>query len=451
MATVSYIPERKQTVGAMKAVMDYCMQEKKTVEPDTGIRFVSGVNCIGTNSFTEFLATKAAYRKLDGTQFYQYVQSFSPKESITPAQVHELALEFAAKAWPGHEILVCTHCDAAHIHSHFVINSVSVETGKKLRQNPNTLKELRKLSDETCEAHGFSVLPPKKRKTSEMSSREYRSAERGESWKLQLEIVIDRAMESACDLEHFIRLMRWEGYGVRWSDDRKYITYTTPEGFKCRDKKLHEDKYRKENMEYEFRIRKKIIEGNEGSPERNAGSGETGTARRGADGCQLEGTDRFSGGSDQGAGTASGHGIYACRPEGSSGLGEPSTGVSSGRGIGTGEGMGAALEGTDRGIRQADGTSGISGDGNGETGWEYAREIFLRNLTGADAASQSAEEAMLDFSDSQFDFGDLGVDAAYLAADLSEIIEEENDVEDCTTMHPVHEHKRKTGPAMGGM
>lgn len=116
MATISYIPEHKQAVGAMKAVMDYCMQEKKTVELDTGIRFVSGVNCIGASSFTEFLATKAAYRKMDGTQFYQYVQSFSPKEKISHAQAHEIALEFAAKAWPGYEVLVCTHCDAAHIH-----------------------------------------------------------------------------------------------------------------------------------------------------------------------------------------------------------------------------------------------------------------------------------------------------------------------------------------------
>lgn len=450
MATVSYIPEHKQTSGAMKAVMDYCMQEKKTVEPETGIRFVSGVNCIGANSFTEFLATKAAHQKMDGMQFYQYVQSFSPKEKISHAQAHEIALEFAAKAWPGHEVLVCTHCDAAHIHSHFIINSVSMENGKKLRQNPNTLKELRKLSDEICSARGFSIVPPKERKTSEMSSREYHSAERGESWKLQLEIVIDRAMESAREREHFIRLMGWEGYAVRWSDDRKYITYTTPDGFKCRDKKLHEDKYRKENMEYEFRIRKEIIEGNEGSPERNAGSGEAGTTRRGVDGCQLEGTDFFPGGSDQCAGTASGHGIYTCRPTGSGGLGEPGAGVFPERNNGTGEGLGAAPEGADRIIGQADGASGIGGDGDRETGWEYAREIFLRNLTGADAASQSAEEAVLDFSDSQFDFGDLGVDAAYLAADLSGIIEDE-DVEDCTTMRPVHEHKRKTGPAMGGM
>ena len=52
--------------------------------------------------------------------------------------------------------------------------------------------------------------------------------------------------------------MKSEGYAVRWEDSRKSITYTTPNGMKCRDNKLHEDKYLKEVMEYEFRIRKQL-------------------------------------------------------------------------------------------------------------------------------------------------------------------------------------------------
>ncbi|WP_294750690.1 hypothetical protein [uncultured Ruminococcus sp.] len=46
------------------------------------------------------------------------------------------------------------------------------------------------------------------------------------------------------------------GYDVKWEDSRKYITYICPNGRKCRDNKLHEATYRKENMEYEFEIRR---------------------------------------------------------------------------------------------------------------------------------------------------------------------------------------------------
>ena len=65
-------------------------------------------------------------------------------------------------------------------------------------------------------------------------------------------------MRFAGSREEFIALMKSEGYAVRWEESRKSITYTTPDGMKCRDNKLHEDKYLKEVMEYEFRIRKQL-------------------------------------------------------------------------------------------------------------------------------------------------------------------------------------------------
>ena len=45
------------------------------------------------------------------------------------------------------------------------------------------------------------------------------------------------------------------GYSVTWTDDRKYITYQCPNKMKCRDIKLHNDKYLKGSMENEFRYR----------------------------------------------------------------------------------------------------------------------------------------------------------------------------------------------------
>ena len=117
MATVMYIPEKKQSLGAMKGVMDYVCQEKKTRDPVTGQRFVTGVHCLGDNACREFLATKRTYGKTKGVNFYQYVQSFSPKEAVTLEKAHAIALEFAQKAWPGFEVLVATHRDAGHLHS----------------------------------------------------------------------------------------------------------------------------------------------------------------------------------------------------------------------------------------------------------------------------------------------------------------------------------------------
>lgn len=255
MATVTYIRESKQSISAMKGVIDYCCQDKKVYDEISNQRLVSGVNCDGENAFAEFLATKKSYKKTDGMNFYQYVQSFSPEENITPHQAHEIAIEFAEKAWTGYEVLVATHCDAQHIHSHFVINSVSFENGKKLRQNPNTLKSLRALSDEICGQHNLSTLEPYSKEGMKISTREYRTAVKGQSWKFKLMNDIDKAMNISGSKEDFINAMSIMGYSVTWTDDRKYITYQCPNKMKCRDIKLHNDKYLKGSMENEFRYR----------------------------------------------------------------------------------------------------------------------------------------------------------------------------------------------------
>lgn len=280
MATVTYIRESKQSISAMKGVIDYCCQDKKVYDEISNQRLVSGINCDGENAFKEFMATKKSYGKTDGMNFYQYVQSFSPEENITPQKAHEVALEFAERAWTGYEVLVATHCDAQHIHSHFVINSVSFENGKKLRQNPNTLKSLRALSDEICRQHNLSTLEPYSKDGMKISTREYRTAVKGQSWKFKLMNDIDKAMNISGSKEDFINAMSIMGYSVTWTDDRKYITYQCPNKMKCRDIKLHNEKYLKGSMENEFRYRQEQYFGKSQTEEQQLTDGDRTTIGR---------------------------------------------------------------------------------------------------------------------------------------------------------------------------
>ena len=119
MATLSYIREQEQNASAMKRVIRSCAQDHKVTDPETERRYVSGVNCDGENSFAEFMTTKKCFHKTNGIYFYQYTQSFSPDENITPATAHEIALEFAERAWLGHEVMVATHVDREHIQDEF--------------------------------------------------------------------------------------------------------------------------------------------------------------------------------------------------------------------------------------------------------------------------------------------------------------------------------------------
>ena len=200
-------------------------------------------------------STKLLHHKDGGVQFYHMVQSFPRGADVDPRAAHEAA-RLLAGYFEGCEVLVCTHVDREHIHSHCIINSINFETGKKVHMADEQIQELRVRNDQICEELGLPKFQRDEQKRSRgMSNAEYYTASKGESWKFELMRVIDECMRYAGSREEFLALLRSEGYDATWTDSRKNITYTTPDGRKCRDNKLHIEKYLKGNMEAEFGYR----------------------------------------------------------------------------------------------------------------------------------------------------------------------------------------------------
>ncbi len=263
MAIIHFINRPKsQNAKGLGFVLRYTMQDAKTAYE--GQKFVTGVNCTPASAATEFQNTKRLFHKTDGRQYYHFIQSFAVDEDISPTTAHEIALRLAEESekLKGFEMVISTHCDRDHIHSHFVMNSVSTETGKKFHISQSDIEQLMQVSDKLCMEYGLSVLTPATEKKSDsLTDREYRSAVKGQSWKLRLMAVIDDCMARARSKRHFIEMMEAEGYQVKWTAERKSITYTTPTGMRCRDDRLHEEKYLKRRMEDEFRIRAALLAG----------------------------------------------------------------------------------------------------------------------------------------------------------------------------------------------
>ena len=259
MAIVHFVNYKKgtQSRAAMRGVMLYVMQEKKSAWE--GETLVSGINCQPQSAYDDFLNTKLLYHKDGGVMFYHMVQSFPKGAAVDPRQAHEAARRLA-EYFEGCEVLICTHVDREHVHSHCVINSVNFETGKKLHMAKEQIQELMRRNDAICQEMGLPVFDAPTQQACGMSGAEYHTALKGQSWKLRLMNTIDECMKYATDKDAFVSLMAAEGYAVCWESSRKYITYTTPDGLKCRDSKLHEEKYCKEAMEHEFRIRAKLVQ-----------------------------------------------------------------------------------------------------------------------------------------------------------------------------------------------
>ncbi|MDY4784388.1 relaxase/mobilization nuclease domain-containing protein [Pygmaiobacter massiliensis] len=249
-----------QSRPGMRAVMHYAMRDDKTLWDSENL--VSGINCSPQTVYNDFISTKLLHGKDGNRMFYHMVQSFPKGEAVPPEVAHEMAVKLAAY-FKDYEVLVCTHTDRDHIHSHFIINSVSFETGRKFHISTPELEPIRQLNDALCMEYGFEVCQPKpkEKRVKSMKTSEYHAAAKGESWKMRLINTVDDCMKYAGSKDDFIQLMAFEGYAVKWTSSRKNITYTTPEGKKCGDDKLHETKYLKEMMELEFGIRQKIIAG----------------------------------------------------------------------------------------------------------------------------------------------------------------------------------------------
>ncbi|MEL7624842.1 MAG: relaxase/mobilization nuclease domain-containing protein [Clostridiales bacterium] len=278
MATVNFIPCKKQNAFSMRNEIEYILQDFKVcIEPEKFncdhtvnyqtysedadkigcIRLISGKDCCPETAFQEFMATKNSFKKADQTMFYHYDQAFKDGETISPKTAHEIAVKFAEDNYPDFEVIIATHVDNEHLHSHFIINSVSFKTGKKLHQGPKTLLKLRAYSDRICQQYGLTTLAPYSGgKSKSLASREYRAAAKGQSWKFSLMNAIDFAMKTSGTKADFIKNMERKGYAVKWTENRKYITYTCPNTMSCRDIKLHDNRYLKEMMEREFELRR---------------------------------------------------------------------------------------------------------------------------------------------------------------------------------------------------
>ena len=92
MATLNIIPETKQSPSAMRGVINYCLDEKKTFDINSGRKLITGVNCVPQNAYTEFMTTKAVYHQERGFIFITSLNRFLPKKKSHLSKYTKLEL-----------------------------------------------------------------------------------------------------------------------------------------------------------------------------------------------------------------------------------------------------------------------------------------------------------------------------------------------------------------------
>lgn len=241
MAVIKYLPGRKTLKGQIK----YLNKEGKT-----GKLLKTGINCTVDNIEREFTIVKNLYHKAEGKQYYHYTQAFSPSDNITAKKAHSLGKEWIENNIKGHQIYLVTHIDKEHIHNHFLINSVSYETGKKLHITPNKLEDMKKDSNRICKRESLSQINLKEKSKIYKTDEEYRMEQRGwETWKGQLRCTIDAEIKRAKSFDEFIKILEGE-YNIETKITKSGISFIHPEEKKSVSGKRLGQEYIKEYIEH---------------------------------------------------------------------------------------------------------------------------------------------------------------------------------------------------------
>lgn len=232
MAIVKFV-----TAGCpMNNIFPYVMRKEKT-----DVHLISGIHCSPDTVLQEFNYVKKKYRKEDGRTYFHIVQSFSPDDKLDAETAHEIGLRFA-EYFPGYQIFVATHRDTDHLHNHIIMNSVNMDNGKKFHQTASELAQVKEYSNRLCREYGLSETEAKS---------SFGSMPR---WKELLRKKAYNVANHTRSKEEFIWEMEMHGYKVDWKDGHKYITFTTPDGHKCRDNKLFAEQLLRKNLEIYFAL-----------------------------------------------------------------------------------------------------------------------------------------------------------------------------------------------------
>jgi hypothetical protein len=215
---VGYVLNDDKT--SLDDMLEYATNDDKTVTLKKAYK--TALNCNLETAYQDMMATKKRKNATGGRLGYHIIQSFAPGE-VTAEQAHEIAIELARRSFGDYEVVIGTHIDKEHIHSHIVVNSVSVVTGKKYRDTSADLFDgIRGVSDQICREHGLSiVVPEKERKT--LSYIEWLARQRKRVTQQSLiRMDIDDCINQAYDFGNFLVLMRLKGYEIKQG---KYISF----------------------------------------------------------------------------------------------------------------------------------------------------------------------------------------------------------------------------------
>ena len=244
MAIIKVVKRSGKTYTSLKKVLSYVGE--KAAE-------TYGINCNEDYKKVayEFFETKNYFNKISGRQYRHYIQSFSPEDEISKEKILEIAIKWAEESFHGHEVFIAIHDDKEHLHSHFIVNTVNFENGKKLHEKKNELELKKDINDKICLEYGIDNKSYHRKIGTVVSyakDKYYVMKKGGDITKLTVTIL--DILNKATSIEEFITLMAEEKYEVEWNETKKHVVFKVDNSI-LEGKK---NKFRLENLRKTFNL-----------------------------------------------------------------------------------------------------------------------------------------------------------------------------------------------------
>ncbi len=205
--------KRMAHYGSPKELIEYILDEKNDGEK---VAVASAINCNVETALSEFIRTQKMFNMQGNRVAYHIIQSFSPKDNITPEQANEIGKRLCEELYSDFQCVISTHNDRGHLHNHISLNAINLK-GRKLEDRLANEKEglygLSNTSDQIASGYGCYVMP--KRTFSKIKNKDYYYQYKEQSWKEKIRNDVNRIYQKCNSVEEFLEELSILGYEIR--------------------------------------------------------------------------------------------------------------------------------------------------------------------------------------------------------------------------------------------
>ena len=207
------ITKRVAHYGSPQQLLDYILDEKGYGEK---VGIASSINCNIETALTEYLDIQKKYNMKGNRVAYHIIQSFSPKDKISPAQANEIGKRLCEELYSNYQCVISTHIDKGHVHNHISINAISLD-GKKLEDRLSNTKEglyaLSNTSDKIAAEYGCFIMPKKIYHKDKKKDLYYQYKE--QTFKEKIQEDIESVIYKCNTLDEFLDELSIMGYRIK--------------------------------------------------------------------------------------------------------------------------------------------------------------------------------------------------------------------------------------------